>query len=120
MAATTVPEDKLGDVQHNAQELGIDMDHVKETKGADKMFAYASADAIEIDEATNKKLVRKIDLNVLPWLCVLYILQYLDKGVYVYFPMNTVMASDNYDIASLTLESWVCKPTLVLPRHNIP
>jgi hypothetical protein len=74
-------EKEFGVAQHKADELGIEMGHVKEVKGVDKMFAYASVDAISIDEATNRRLVRKIDSNVLPWLCVLYILQYLDKGV---------------------------------------
>ncbi len=50
-------------------------------KGVDKAYVYASAEAIEIDEKTNRYLLRKIDLNVLPWLLGLYILQYLDKGM---------------------------------------
>lgn len=66
---------------HKASELGIEINHVTELKGADKMFAYASTAAITIDDATNRRLVRKIDLHVLPWLCGLYVLQYLDKGV---------------------------------------
>jgi hypothetical protein len=74
-------EKGLNQVRDRAEELGVEVGHVKELKGADKMFAYASADAIIINEETNKKLVRKIDRNVLPWLCVLYVLQYLDKGV---------------------------------------
>jgi ACS family allantoate permease-like MFS transporter len=74
-------EKELGVAKVKADELGIEVGHVQNFKGADKMFAYASADAMSIDEETNKKLVRKIDLNVLPWLCVLYVLQYLDKGV---------------------------------------
>lgn len=74
-------EKGLGEAKHKAEELGIEVGHVRELKGADKMFAYASADAMSINSATNKRLVQKIDRNILPWLCVLYILQYLDKGV---------------------------------------
>jgi MFS transporter, ACS family, allantoate permease len=74
-------EKEIGAAKIKADELGIEVGHVQDFKGADKMFAYASADAMSIDEETNKKLVRKIDMNVLPWLCVLYVLQYLDKGV---------------------------------------
>lgn len=51
-------------------------------KGADALLAYADpSGTVIIDEATNRRLVRKIDTHVLPWLCGLYVLQYLDKGV---------------------------------------
>lgn len=51
-------------------------------RGADALLAYVNpTGAVVIDEATNRRLVRKIDTHVLPWLCGLYILQYLDKGV---------------------------------------
>ncbi|KAI9739832.1 MAG: hypothetical protein M1834_006553 [Cirrosporium novae-zelandiae] len=67
-----------------ATELGIKTGQVAELKGADAVLVYASATAIDIDPETDKRLLRKIDLHVLPWLCVLYILQYLDKGVLTY------------------------------------
>jgi len=60
---------------------GNDEIYDEKVKGADAVFAYANAEAIPLDEATNKKLLRKIDTRVLPWLCGLYMLQYLDKGV---------------------------------------
>lgn len=69
------------DITDAAVELGIEVGHVKEIKGADKVFGYASIEAISLSEEQNKHLVRKIDLHVLPWLCGLYVLQYLDKGV---------------------------------------
>lgn len=49
-------------------------------KGADAVFAYANAEATPLDEATNTRLLRKINLHVVPWLCGLYMLQYMDKG----------------------------------------
>jgi MFS transporter, ACS family, allantoate permease len=49
-------------------------------KGADQALEIVGDTLIEIDEATNRRLLRKIDWNVLPWLCTLYFLQYLDKG----------------------------------------
>ncbi|KAK5111763.1 hypothetical protein LTR62_004683 [Meristemomyces frigidus] len=67
-----------------AYELGIASDHIADTKGADGVLRYAAAIAVEIDEPTNKRLLRLIDYHVLPWLCGLYILQYLDKGVLSY------------------------------------
>jgi ACS family allantoate permease-like MFS transporter len=60
---------------HTAALKGADV------KGVDKAYAYASVETIEIDEKTNKYLLRKIDTHVLPWLLGLYILQYLDKGM---------------------------------------
>jgi ACS family allantoate permease-like MFS transporter len=62
-------------------ESGKDAVYTEKVKGADLAFEYANAEAIPLDDATNKRLLRKIDLRVLPWLCGLYILQYLDKGV---------------------------------------
>jgi ACS family allantoate permease-like MFS transporter len=53
----------------------------EKVKGADAVFAYANAEAVPVDDETNRRLLRKIDTRVLPWLCGLYILQYLDKGV---------------------------------------
>lgn len=74
----------MNEIKHTATdaavEMGIQESHVK-AKGADAAFAYASIEALTIDEATNKRLLRKIDSHVLPWLCTLYVLQYLDKGV---------------------------------------
>lgn len=52
------------------------------TRGADALLAYVdNCQPIILDEATNRRLLKKIDRNVLPWLCGLYVLQYLDKGV---------------------------------------
>lgn len=34
---------------------------------------------IEIDEATNKRLLRIVDWNLIPLMCVVYGLNYLDK-----------------------------------------
>lgn len=86
-ATTTAVDDKIATedptnrIQEAAEGMGIDVGHVKEVKGADGAYNYASAVAVEIDAKTNKHLVRKIDWHVLPWLCGLYVLQYLDKGV---------------------------------------
>lgn len=49
-------------------------------EGADQALAFISGERIDIDPATDKRLLRKIDQYMLPWLCVLYFLQYLDKG----------------------------------------
>ncbi|KAJ4167523.1 hypothetical protein NW754_011340 [Fusarium falciforme] len=38
-------------------------------------------DVIELDEATNKRLLRKIDWRLMPVLCFTYALQYYDKAI---------------------------------------
>ncbi|KZT30966.1 MFS general substrate transporter [Neolentinus lepideus HHB14362 ss-1] len=65
-------------------ELGVGSGHVLVEEGADAALRYASASVIQVDDVLNRRLRRKIDLHVLPWLCGLYVLQYLDKGVLSY------------------------------------
>ena len=48
------------------------------------MKAFANGEKIEIDEATNKRLVRRIDLHLMPLLCLIYGLNYLDKTTLSY------------------------------------
>lgn len=50
----------------------------------DAMKAFAGGEAIHIDEATNRRLLRKIDWNLMPIMCVIYGLQYLDKTTLSY------------------------------------
>lgn len=50
----------------------------------DAMKAFADGQTIHIDEATNKRLLRKIDWNLMPIMCVIYGLQYLDKTTLSY------------------------------------
>lgn len=50
----------------------------------DAMQAFAGGEAIHIDEATNKRLLRKIDWNLMPIMCIIYGLQYLDKTTLSY------------------------------------
>lgn len=46
--------------------------------------AFESGEVIEIDEATNKRLLRTIDLRMMPLMCVIYGLNYLDKTTLSY------------------------------------
>lgn len=66
-----------------AAELGVATGRVTNDKGADGVLQYADAEGIEADEPRqDKRLLRLIDWPVLPWLCGLYVLQLLDKGVH--------------------------------------
>lgn len=65
------------------------------------MKAFESGEIIEIDEATNKRLLRTIDLHMLPLLCVVYGLNYLDKTTLSYASIMGIkkdigLVGDNY------------------------
>ncbi len=49
-----------------------------------KAFKDREGEVIEIDEATNKRLLRRIDWNLMPLMCVVYGLNYLDKTTLSY------------------------------------
>jgi len=58
---------------------------LKHSNDADEaMKAFASGEVVEIDEATNKRLLRIIDFHLMPLLCVIYGLNYLDKTTLSY------------------------------------
>jgi MFS transporter, ACS family, allantoate permease len=65
------------------------------------MKAFESGEIIEIDEATNKRLLRTIDLHLLPLMCVVYGLNYLDKTTLSYASIMGLqkdihLVGDNY------------------------
>ena len=58
---------------------------MKHANDADEaMAAFENGEVIEIDEATNKRLLRTIDLHLIPLMCVIYGLNYLDKTTLSY------------------------------------
>ncbi|KAI0124899.1 major facilitator superfamily domain-containing protein [Xylariales sp. AK1849] len=67
-----------------AGEPGIETEKVKGVEGADQVLLYANDEAIEVPDDVNRRILRKIDWHIMPWLCGLYILQYIDKGVLSY------------------------------------
>ena len=46
--------------------------HSHDADEAMKAFEGHEGEALILDEATNKRLLRKIDLNIMPLLCVVY------------------------------------------------
>ena len=57
----------------------------KHSHDADEaMKAFESGEIIEIDEATNKRLLKIIDRNLIPLMCFVYGLNYLDKTTLSY------------------------------------
>ncbi|THX51312.1 putative MFS allantoate transporter, partial [Aureobasidium pullulans] len=66
-----------------------------------KAFASHQGEVIELDEATNKRLLRKIDWNLMPVMCIVYGLNYLDKTTLSYasvmgLRVDTNLTGNNY------------------------
>ena len=58
---------------------------LKHSHDADEaMNAFESGEIIELDEATNRRLLRTIDRHLIPLMCVVYGLNYLDKTTLSY------------------------------------
>jgi ACS family allantoate permease-like MFS transporter len=58
--------------------------HSHDADEALKAFASHQGEVLHIDEATNKRLLRRIDLHLMPLLCLVYGLNYLDKTTLSY------------------------------------
>lgn len=64
-SAAVVDGDKINSgITSHAQELGIQVEKVRDVKGADLVLELADAEAVEIPEHMNKRILRKID-----WVC---------------------------------------------------
>lgn len=53
--------------------------HISDVDEAMQLALDNAEEAVELDEATDRRLRRKIDLYVLPLICILYCLQFMDK-----------------------------------------
>ena len=49
-----------------------------------KAFMAAEGQVIELNEETSKRLLRKIDWNLMPIMCTVYMLNFLDKTTISY------------------------------------
>lgn len=58
--------------------------HSNDADEAMKASEGHEGEVLRIDEATNKRLLRKIDMNIMPLLCVVYGLNCLDKTTLSY------------------------------------
>ncbi|KAL1623120.1 hypothetical protein SLS54_004606 [Diplodia seriata] len=71
-------------------------------EGQDAALAFAAeCSMVPMDDATDRRVRRKIDCNLLPWMCGLYLLQYLDKTTLSYawsmgITADTGMSSAQY------------------------
>ncbi|KAL1311547.1 hypothetical protein AAFC00_001667 [Neodothiora populina] len=55
------------------------LEHATDADEAMKAFMEADGQVLELDEETNKRILRKIDWNLMPLMCVVYMLNFLDK-----------------------------------------
>jgi MFS transporter, ACS family, allantoate permease len=82
---------------------GIFIKHADKNDGDEALKAFVGheGERIVIDEATNKRLLRTIDRNLMPFLCLIYGLQYLDKTTLSYASVMGLktdlnLVKDNY------------------------
>ncbi|KZF21427.1 MFS transporter [Xylona heveae TC161] len=74
---------------------------LKHSHDADEALTALEGEIITIDEATNKRLLRTIDFHLMPLLCVVYGLNYLDKTTLSYASIMGIkkdlgLKGDNY------------------------
>ncbi|KAK6430813.1 Allantoate permease [Oleoguttula sp. CCFEE 5521] len=75
--------------------------HSHDADEALKAFASHDGQVLQLDEATNRRLLRKIDWNLMPIMCVVYGLNYLDKTSISYASVMGIkkdigLVGDNY------------------------
>ncbi|KAH8650027.1 major facilitator superfamily domain-containing protein [Xylariales sp. PMI_506] len=90
-------------------------------KGADALLSYvAPSGTIQLDQETDRRLLRKIDTRILPWLCGLYVLQYLDKGVLSYSSVMGIYTDANLTTSQYTWlgSIYYLGYMVALPIHN--
>ena len=87
-----------------------DLKLVKDTTNADeamKAFEELQGEAIELDEATNRRLVRTIDLHIMPIMCLVYAMNFLDSMRCR--EISSCEADQAQKLPCRTLVSWVSK-----------
>ncbi|TLD35012.1 putative MFS allantoate transporter [Venturia nashicola] len=71
-------------IRKGSVDPSVILKHAIDGDEALKAFAEHQGAVIHIDEATNKRLLRKIDMNLMPIMCLVYGLNYLDKTTLSY------------------------------------
>jgi ACS family allantoate permease-like MFS transporter len=60
-----------------------------------ELIAGTGSLGLAVDPETNKRLLRKIDLHILPLICIIYFLQYIDKTAISYASVTGLRESAN-------------------------
>lgn len=58
-------------------------EHAQDADEAMKAFQDLHGEAIELDESTNKRLLRIIDWHMMPIMCFVYGMNFLDSGFFL-------------------------------------
>ncbi|KAK4233458.1 putative MFS allantoate transporter [Achaetomium macrosporum] len=81
-APTTAAEVDIGSVEKHANDKMLQHSH--DADEALKAFSGLEGERIEVDEATNKRLLSIIDRHMMPLMCLVYGMNYLDKTTLSY------------------------------------
>ncbi len=73
-----------GDGNDDTPKVGSVIKHANANDADDALRVFAHGEVITMTPEEEKKLLRKIDLNIMPFLCVVYGLNYLDKTTLSY------------------------------------
>ncbi|UKZ77077.1 hypothetical protein TrVFT333_004795 [Trichoderma virens FT-333] len=103
MTGDTVEKKEQHDLEQTPT-LGVaEKGEVVEIDADEALNAVAGLDtaALQIDEETERRLLRKIDLNLMPLMCIVYGLNYLDKTTLSYasimgLKQDLKLVGDNY------------------------
>ncbi|KAF2402206.1 MFS transporter [Trichodelitschia bisporula] len=77
---------------HSSQNAGEKTEHAQDGDEALKAFASHQGTVLEITPEENKRLLRKIDLHIMPLMCLVYGLNYLDKTTLSYASVMGISA----------------------------
>lgn len=73
-SAPPAKTDQLGHVEPKIEKHGHDVDE------AMRAFEALQGETIELDEATNRRLLRTVDWHIMPIMCFVYGMNYLDSA----------------------------------------
>ncbi|KAI4113407.1 MAG: hypothetical protein LQ338_008181 [Usnochroma carphineum] len=86
MGHTSTPDMEKEAVQHDRRRSVPEKvaKHANDADEALRAFAGHEGEMLELDASTSKRLLKRIDLHLMPLLCVIYGLNYLDKTTLSY------------------------------------
>lgn len=70
--------------------------HANDADEAMKAFEDMQGEAIELDEETNRRLLRTIDWHIMPVMCCVYGMNFLDSE-YSYSTLAMQFSTDDFD-----------------------
>ncbi len=73
------PEKGVIITDNAGEEIGANGEVLVLDKDVDTALKFTIGKHVVIDEESNRRVLRKIDWHLLPIMCTLYFLQYLDK-----------------------------------------